>query len=145
MSKFKNSVLGLTLIELILSIALIGIIIISFMPFFIMSAKTNNKSETTLSSTYLGKDAMELAYELSEKTPYNKIGEELNNRGYKKIAFPNIYGYEYSDKRFLTIKFEGEENLVRVTVKIYEDESMNKLEVQYETLYSWVGRGILSE
>jgi prepilin-type N-terminal cleavage/methylation domain-containing protein len=138
----KKNRAGLTLIELILSIAIIGLIAVSFMPLFVMSAKTNSKSETTLDSTYLGKDAMELAYGLSQDISYEKLGDELVGEGYSKIS-DNEFGYEYSDNKYLNIKFTEEGNLIKVVVKIYKD--MNQLEVQYESLYSWKGRGILSE
>jgi type II secretory pathway pseudopilin PulG len=88
MKKTRNSESGLTLIELIISIALIAMILIAFLPMFIMSAETNTKSETTLDSTYLGKDAMEMAYDLSKNKEI--IYEDLDNvlvdeKGYSKI------------------------------------------------------------
>ena len=109
MQNIKKNRAGLTLIELILSIAIIGLIAVSFMPLFVMSAKTNSKSETTLDSTYLGKDAMELAYGLSQDISYEKLGDELVGEGYSKIS-DNEFGYEYSDNKYLNIKFTEEGN-----------------------------------
>ncbi|MGI6114058.1 MAG: prepilin-type N-terminal cleavage/methylation domain-containing protein [Mahellales bacterium] len=145
MQKINKSEAGLTFIELIISIAIIGMIAVAFMPLFVMSVKTNNNSETTLDSTYLGKDAMELAYYLSRNVLYENLENELVSRGYSKDISTNTFGYEYGDKKYLNIKFSEEGNLVRVVVKIYKDKSMNQLQGQYETLYSWIGRGILSE
>lgn len=139
MQNIKKANAGLTLIELIISIALIGMIVVAFMPLFVMSAKTNIKSEVTLDSTYLGKDAMELAYYLSQNTPYKELEGELVDRGYSVDGSQNTFGYEYSDKKYLNMKFSEDGNLVRVTAKIYKDKDMNQLEVQYESLYSWVG------
>lgn len=136
---------GFTFLELILSIAIIGMIAVIFMPLFAMSAKNNNKSETTLDSTYIGKDAMELAYYLSKNVPYEKLEEELVSRGYNCNSSDMTFGYEYEDKKYLNMKFCEEDNLVRVIVKVYKDKSLNELEAQYESLYSWIGRGILSE
>lgn len=140
----KKNKSGLTFIELILSIALIGMIIVVFMPLFVISSNANNKSEATLDSTYLGKDAMELVYYLSENIPYEKLEEELLDRGYSTSKSKEVFGYQYSDKKYLKMKFNEEDDLVRVIVKIYKEKDMNQLEVQYESLYSWVGRGILS-
>ena len=55
--------------------------------------------------------------------------------------------YKYKDKKYLYIEFNEREegNLIGVIVKIYKDKNMNELEVQYESLYSWIGRGILDE
>jgi len=150
MNNIKNNETGLTMIELLISIAVIGIIIVAFIPLFLMSAKTNTRSEVTLDSTYLGKDAMEAVYYLSKTFPYEslegKLKEKLEEKEYIEISkdiSENIYVYEYKDKKYLTIKFKEEGNLIRVIVKIYKDENMNKLESQYESLYSWFGRGIL--
>lgn len=145
MQNIKKSRAGLTLVELILSIAILGMIIVTFMPIFVMSAKTNSRSEVTLDSTYLGKDAMELAYDFSRTVPYNELKNKLiNEKGFKEIS-SNKYSYEYEDKKYLHISFTENGNLIKVVTKIYKHKSMNKLEVQYETLYSWIGRGILSE
>lgn len=151
MNNIKNNETGLTMIELLISIAVIGIIIVAFIPLFLMSAKTNTRSEVTLNSTYLGKDAMEVAYYLSKTVSYEsleeKLKEKLEKKEYIEISkdiSENIYVYEYKDKKYLTIKFKEEGNLIRVIVKIYKDENMNKLESQYESLYSWFGRDILN-
>ncbi|ABW18165.1 type II secretion system protein [Alkaliphilus oremlandii] len=145
MKIIKKTKAGLTLIELIVSIAIIGMIVVAFMPLFVMSSKTNNRSETILDSTYLGKDVMELVYNLSKTVPYNELKNKLvSEKGYTELS-SNTYLYEYEDKKCLYISFTESENLIKVVTKIYKDKSMNQLEVQYESLYSWIGRGILSE
>ena len=139
MENIKKSRSGFTLIELILSIAIIGMIIVSFMPLFVMSAKNNNRSENMLSATYLGKDAMELAYHLSTTVPYNDLGSELvDTEGYINLS-NGAYGIESGDEKYIHIQFTKGENekLVKVLVKVYEDQRMNQLEVQYESLYFW--------
>lgn len=140
MRKDKYSRKGLTLIELIISIALIGVIVIGFMPLFIMATKVNNISETTLNSTYIGKDTMELIYNLSRTVPYESLEDELIREGYIKDASKNTFEREYSDKKYSKIIFSEEGNLIRVVVKIYEDNIVNKLEAQYESVYPWLGR-----
>ncbi len=153
MQNIKKTRAGVTLIELILSIAIIGLIVVSFMPLFVMSSKTNSKSETTLDSTYLGKDEMEVAYNLSKNIDYEDLesillGEKQSERVEVEKVYDKIddyeFGYEYSDNKYLNMKFDEEGNLVKVVVKIYKDKNMNQLEVQYGSLYSWKGRGILS-
>lgn len=145
MAKLKRNRSGLTLVELILSIAIMGIIAITFMPLFVISSKTVNKSETTLDSTYLGKNAMELVYDLSQNFPYEKLEEELIKNGYEKDVSNDIFCYKYNDKKYLDMRFTEKGNLIKVVVKVYKDETKNQLEVQYESLYPWFGRGILSE
>lgn len=143
---------GLTLIELVLAIAIIGMIIISFMPLFVMSAKNNNKSENILSATYIGKDAMELAYHLSndEKVIYNGLKSEhdpkvyktlstrLAEEGYRQLS-DNTYAIESSDQKYITIEFTEKGKLMNVLVKVYKEPGTleNQLEAQYESLYFW--------
>ena len=139
MRNIKKGRSGLTLIEVTLAIAIIGMIIISFMPLFIMSAKNNNKSENMLSATYLGKDAMELAYHLSKTVPYEDLGDAMvGTEGYKSLS-NGAYGFKYSDDKYIHIQFTKDENegIVKVHVKVYKDQAMNQLEVQYESLYIW--------
>lgn len=148
----KNA--GLTLVELLLSITVIGIIVISFIPLFTVSAKTNLMAETTLDSTYLGKDAMEVIYKLCRSIEYedldafkNELGEQLEDRGYYEDTSwgGDSFNYIYKDNRYLTVNLDEEGDLIRAMVRIYVDESMNELEVQFESLYARLGRGILSE
>ena len=150
----KKTDSGLTLIEIILSIAMIGIIVIISVSIFTISTKTNIESETMLNSTYLGRDVMELVYYLSKNIFYENLEEslktELEDKGYIKCNIDpskNAYCYKYKDKKYLYIEFNEREegNLIGVIVKIYKDKNMNELEVQYESLYSWIGRGILDE
>lgn len=154
MRKINKNRPGLTLIELILSIAIIGMIIVSFMPLFVMSAKNNSKADNTLDATYLGKDAMELAYHLSsdETVDYNNLAlAGYTYLGHLSVE-PDIsdptkgssyaYGKEVSDNKYIYIKFSKaneDEDLVAVLVKVYKSPAMveNELEAQYETLYIW--------
>lgn len=138
----KKDIGGLTLIELIISIAIIGIIAIAFIPLFTMSAKANRKSETMLGSTYTGKDAMEYIYQISRETAYRDIGSKLIEKGYVETSQSNIWEKKIDDKRHLKIEFKEEGNLIRTIVRVYKGE---QVESQYESLFTWKGRGILSD
>ncbi|MFA5535577.1 MAG: prepilin-type N-terminal cleavage/methylation domain-containing protein [Bacillota bacterium] len=146
MKCFKADSLGLTLIELLIALAIIVMIAVAFFPLFTLAARTNQKSEETLDATYLGKDVMEFAYGISREINFEGLEGELIKEGYEKLG-PNIFGREYGDHKFLELSFAevGDNNLIRVIAKIYEDSSKSKLDVQYEALYSWKGRGILNE
>lgn len=153
MKKIQKNRAGITLIELVLAIAIIGIIAVSFMPLFVISSNTNSKSEATLKSTYLGKDVMEVAYDLSKNIDYDKLEIELeaklDEKHHNKIPDnekPDQDGFWYEkDNKYININFTPKGNLVEIIVKVYKDKSKNQLEVQYESLYSWKGKGILSE
>jgi len=132
----KKCKAGFTIIEVLLSIVIIGIIASVCLPIFTLSAKTNRQTEQTLDSTYLGQNAMEEVYHLSRSIPY----EELANHGYTYVKGKYIYSHEYDSGKYLTIEIEKEKennDLVRVIVKVYDNKDMNKLETQYESLYIW--------
>lgn len=141
MKNDKQSTAGVTLVELILSMAIIGMIVVAFMAIFVASAKNNVKSQLTLDSTYLGKDAMEFAYDLSLTVAYADLETKLIECGYIKDGAVNAYGYEYADKKYLRLEFSKDNDLVRVIAKIFIDKSMDELQVQYESLYLWTRGG----
>ena len=139
MNRFLKCKKGLTLIEIIVSIAIISIIAISFIPLFVMSAKSNANSEISLESTYLGKDAMELAYELSRTIEYGDLEDNLTDKGWY-FEEDGKFSIEFDDDKYLLMKFEEkDDNLVKILVKVYKGKDSNQLEAQYETLYIWGG------
>jgi hypothetical protein len=144
-SGIKNSQSGLSLTEIMISITLIGFIVAVFMPLFVHSASNNSKSISVLDATYLGKDVMEFVYNLSGTVPFESLEEILvDGNGY--VDLPNTtYGYEYEDRKYLCLKFSEAGNLVRVVATIYKNSAMDSVEAQFESLYAWTGRGILSE
>ena len=134
---------GLTLVELIITIALIGLIAVVFMPVFLLSAKTNKQSEDKLSATYFGKDAMEMVYQISEDTEFiqDKLNVAFSTNDYTYNPTTKIYKKDNSDSSYTTVELLKKENIINVMVKVYENKTTNKLEVQYETLYFWKGLG----
>lgn len=135
----------MTLIEVMISFTILGIIVAAFTPLFVLSAKNNDETGNMLDSTHLGKDIMEFVYNLSLSVPFEDLGEELvDNHGYTDLT-GDSYGYEFENGKYAQLEFLESENLINVVLKIFNNIGMNRLEVQFETLYVWVGRGILSE
>ena len=116
---------GLTLIEVILSLAILGIIIVPFLNMFIFSTMTNRKSENILDATYVAQNIMEQRY--AESRNGNGIPED-SEEGYS-----DPYGGGYWVNEII----EVEDNLVRVIVEVYSDNSKEKLEAQMETYLLW--------
>lgn len=153
MGNIKKNRLGLTLIEIILSIAILGIILVAFMPLFVMPAKTNSKSQTMIESTYIGSDTMELIYsqiqnnsisnfeDLSVHLNEKILDDEKYDKGTK--IEDNIYTYEYENSKYIKVEFKEDGNLIGLLVKVYKDKDMNdtEMEVQYESLYIWKESG----
>lgn len=64
---------GISLIEVIVSILLISIILITFYGMFIQSKKTNNTAEATGDATYLAQTEMEKVYQLSTSISLSQL------------------------------------------------------------------------
>ena len=148
MQIIKKDKSGLTLLEVLLSIAIIGIILIAFISLFTMSGKTNIKSESILRSTYIGQNVMEIIYSASRNVGFDEFNtnlkEELGDNFLLDTTRENIFIYqdEESLEKLVKIKMkkeEGMENLIRVLVKVYDDKDLKIVEAQYETLYYWGG------
>lgn len=100
---------GLTLIEVIASLVIISIILISLLGLFVQSKKTNVSSEGIHDATYEAQKAMEQLYTLSNKsgsihnlgadsipgTSFTKIAEDIS-----KICVPELTGELTNVKAF---------------------------------------------
>ena len=152
MDKVIKNESGLTLLEIIIAIAIISMVGLTFMMSFSMSARTNVKARTTLDASYLGKDAMEMIYNnLGKINPYSheEMEFELEKEGYSyndeelKLKLreegysdsDGIYSKKFNHGKVLTIKLEDEGKLIRVLVRVFKDDSLISVEAQYETLY----------
>ena len=112
MRQLINNRDGLTLVEILIAITIIALIAAAFVPLFVLSAKSNVRSETVLDSTYVGRDAMELIYSLSKEVQYDQLADELVSLGYDKLP-DNEFGLEYDDNKYLVLKFIEEDDLIR--------------------------------
>jgi hypothetical protein len=72
------------------------------------------------------------------------LADELVSLGYDKLP-DNEFGLEYDDNKYLVLKFIEEDDLIRAIVRVYNNPDRNRVEVQYESLFTWLGRGILEE
>ncbi|MFC6465666.1 prepilin-type N-terminal cleavage/methylation domain-containing protein [Marinilactibacillus sp. GCM10026970] len=66
LKRFYHDQAGATLVELIASIAILALVVTSFLTFFIQSSKATQSSEQVTAATYSGQKQMEYLYHLSE-------------------------------------------------------------------------------
>lgn len=117
---------GFTLLEVILGLAILGIIIVPFLNLFTFSTISNKKSEDTINATYVAQYILEERYEdsknMDEPIPKAKVieGEDPLNQGY--------WVYE---------SIKAKDNLVTVLVKVYKDKQKKELKAQMETSLLW--------
>ncbi|MCT2537941.1 type II secretion system GspH family protein [Aquibacillus koreensis] len=137
--KLLSSSKGLTLIEILASITILSIIVVTFLTFFIQSARTNTVSEDIMDATYVAQTQMEEIYNLS-KSPYEDAitsltskGTHTENNGIDKFQIVNeTYKIQLQLKQTDT----NLPNLKDVLVKVY-DNSNGRLGAQMETKISW--------
>ncbi|HCX64464.1 MAG TPA: hypothetical protein DHN33_04550 [Eubacteriaceae bacterium] len=131
----KNS--GFTLIEIIVSIALLGILAASMLPLFTVSTIAGNKTEEMLESTYTGQQMMEFVYHsVATGSPGDDLGAKLTaERGFTRVG--NTYRHTSGDQS-MELTYEEDGMLVHVTTKVY---TQTKLETIYEAYYRW-GSGV---
>lgn len=134
---------GLTLVEILASIVILSLLIISFLALFLNSAKSINKTEVIIDSTYVVQTKMEEIYGISQTygfsnslSRYSGLGwtEIVSNQPLTKITMNQNNDYYITAE--LT-KNVNSPNLVTVLIKAYDDESKQKLETQMETILLW--------
>lgn len=135
---------GFTLVEIIVSLALLGILAVTFIPLFTMSATVMGKTQDKLEATYTGKDTMELMYKLSLGTNYNDLETELVSRGYDK-DINNVYIYQTTNNKCIELGVTKQEDLVEVVTKVYSTMNRTELESKYQAYYKWANKGDANE
>ncbi len=134
---------GLTIIEMIISIALLAIITIPFLAMFVHSTSTNSKSQNILEGTHLAQTTMEELYYLSSSYSFSDGLSQLVDMSYVEAVIEHDNDYSYTkeqDGYYIKIELKNSAyagSLVKTVVKIYNNSSMEKLESQMETILSW--------
>jgi prepilin-type N-terminal cleavage/methylation domain-containing protein len=151
---------GFTLIEVVVSIVILGIIFISFFAFFIQSNKTTIKSDMIMNATYASQQEMERIYvgvsnASSEQAlitqlgypSHSKIAQSVNNESIQwnseSIFFLEGHQYTREDTSFsytLTVRsFQSHEyqGFYNFRVDVIEKKSGNQ--AQMESVYALGG------
>lgn len=147
-----NNEKGVTLLEILVSIIILGLILMIFFGVFIQSSRINNTSENVIGATYVAQTEMESIYSFSLNTPYDlrdsmMIEEDL---GYSLITGDTgcdvvdckAYG-KYDSENHLYIKvrlkpFEDMTNTDSVIVEVYEGNTFDEdLQAKMEKVIVW--------
>lgn len=141
-STIKNEK-GLTLVEVLVSITILSIIVVTFLTFFIQSSKTNNVSQKISESIYVAQTEMEEIYNLSNTVSYiYAINTLIDNNTVESIEGGYIFSkYDEDYKINSTITSVWDKNDIEITdlksilVEVYNSD--NKLEAQVESKLLW--------
>ena len=155
-SSYFSSQRGMTLIEILVSIIILSIIIVTLLTMFMQSSRTNNTSKNIVNTTYLAENSMEEIRNFVVSTTFSSSTTYMSNltiSGYDKLTLTDLdkitdydkssgYFYKKSNNtqgHFILVKLVPKDApLVKVTVKVYNNEtSSKKLEAQMEMLLSW--------
>ncbi len=134
---------GMTLIEIIISLALLAIIIVPFLTMFVHSTSTNSRSQNIVDATYVAQSNMEELYSISTTYTFSTGLLQLTSNGYSETVVASGNDYDYvkeQDGYYIKIEIRNSAytgNLVKAIVKVYNNSSLDKLESQMETILSW--------
>lgn len=130
---------GMTLIEILLSIVILTIVVLSFSAMFIQSARTNQQSESIMDATYVAQEYMEEIINLSNGTFEEGVVQLKEKLG---LARTSPSSNEFTGERegyYIVININNATNGGKLIVKVYNDKSHMKLKAQMETILDWEG------
>jgi hypothetical protein len=142
MKKYFFTEKGLTLIEILASITILFIIIMSMLTMFAQTARTNNTSKNITDATYVAESCMEdvnnslTISNISWSNLTSPSSLSLPSADYQKVSNNLFTKINETNGHYVLVEFLQKENpLVSIKVKVYnENSSSKKLETQMEKL-----------
>ncbi|MBS4177848.1 prepilin-type N-terminal cleavage/methylation domain-containing protein [Lederbergia citrea] len=130
---------GMTLIEVLLSMVILSIVIVTFLTMFIQSAKTNKHSGDIIDATYMAQTHMENIYQISTNNSYDKGLEKLVDEG--KFTKKTTTTFTKRDKGFyISIELvspKDQDYVGKVLVKVFNHPADTKPAAQMESRILW--------
>lgn len=140
--RYFNNENGLTLIEILASIVILSIIVVTFLTFFINSARTTNVSADVIDASYLAQKEMEKFYHYSITTDYEAMVDDLiddpdfdssiNGTEHQFIKREQGYRIEIRTNQAYDQSGNPISDLYQLLIRIYDDQSGTK-KAQVET------------
>ena len=134
---------GSIFVEILISLILISMVLLTFMSMFVISAKVNRKSKDVLDATYSAQNLMEELYDLSlSKSLENTLNElqdsVLAESFREEIAGEQVILGKYDDKDIaITIKDTEDEKLSLVKVEVYSDATYKQSQAIMQSNFLW--------
>jgi competence protein ComGC len=143
LKNFIKSNTGSIFVEILISLILISMVLLTFMSMFVTSAKVNRKSKDVLDATYSAQSLMEKLYDLSvSKSLENTLNElqdsVLADSEYKEKDGGQVIEGKYEDFDVkITIKDREEEELRTVKVEVYSDATYKQSQAIMQSNLLW--------
>ena len=130
---------GFTLIEVLASILLLSVIIISSLSLFVQTSMTTNVSKNIMDATYAAQASMEeINMMITNTTSLSNLSNQLINNEYKQLKSDGTLYEKTVTNGYITVEIiQREAPLVTVKVKVYDNKSKTKLGAYMEMLSSW--------
>ena len=148
MKKWLKTENGFTLVEVLASILLLTLVIVTFMMMFALGARTHMTSKELFNSTYEVQNEMEKMVELSAQavTSSARITAIKESLGYTPQAAITESGVRWGrltkkvgTEHVMEIRLEETTSpFVRIIVEVAEEGNINE-KVKMETLLTWEG------
>ena len=130
---------GFSLVEILISIVLLSLLIMTFLLMFLQSAKTNKASEDIVNATYVAQTEMEKIYAVSKTTKFEDRKSEMLKIGYETV---DLEKFTTKNSPYIEVKLTKRNvanNLINVIVDVYNNKNDKKLKAHMETILSWGG------
>lgn len=145
--RFLHNEDGLTLIEIIIAIAILGVIVGIFLSGFITSSKINARTRKMNSATFVSQRTMEDIYSLSISAPdgvssFTHTIDGLIDKGFSSDMVDGIYTLENDNLESLSIRViidtaNPVNSFYKVYVEAYRDDGYTDLVTKMENLMKW--------
>lgn len=146
--KQMNNQNGLTLVELLGSIVILSIIVVSFLGFFIQSARTTKVSGEIIDASYIAQQQAEEIYNYSTDQNIDQLISQLQSEGYSYHKSGDTEEFSIVIERYrvdlyLSPAKDSDGNLIKdlhtLLIKVFD--SNNKQGAQIETKFFFDGGG----
>jgi prepilin-type N-terminal cleavage/methylation domain-containing protein len=127
---------GMTLVELLASLIILSIVIVSLLSMFVQTARSNQAAKNLEDATFIAETEMENLYNLSTENTFTDAVNALQTE-YTKTNQDCPSGecfYKESGGRFVFLQLKENGSVI---VKVFKDETKAKLEAQMEMLLTW--------
>ena len=130
---------GLTLVELLGSIVILSIIVMSFLGFFIQSAKTTQVSDEILDGSYVAQQQAEEIYNFSHSMNYEDLisyfdgSDSYNKDGNAYVTHREGYAVR------LYIEPTDNDGLYSLLIKVFDSDGKQSAQVETKFFFDEVG------
>lgn len=141
--KSLSSNTGTIFIEVLISMVIISMVLMTFMAMFVISARVNRQSRDVMDATYTAQNMMEELYNLSisntiESTVDGLINTFLSDSNYEQTPDKDILKGKYEDLDIkITLREQENNDLTYALVEVYSDDTYTHQDAVMQSTFLW--------